>query len=54
MLFYQNSKNQALNPEWPQMFDAIDDNQEVQIIIQINANLEVELISGLSPAKMKL
>ena len=32
-------KNQALNPEWPQMFDVIDDNQEVQIIIQINGKL---------------
>ena len=33
------NEDQALNPIWPEIFDTVDENQEVQIIIQINGKL---------------
>ena len=33
------NEDQALNPVWPEIFDTVDENQEVQIIIQINGKL---------------
>jgi leucyl-tRNA synthetase len=37
-----NSKY-ALNPEWPEKFDVIEDDVEIQIIIQINGKLRSRL-----------
>jgi leucyl-tRNA synthetase len=37
-----NSKH-ALNPEWPEKFNVIEDDVEIQIIIQINGKLRSRL-----------
>jgi leucyl-tRNA synthetase len=35
------NEDQALNPVWPEIFDTVDENQEVQIIIQINGKMKI-------------
>ena len=48
-----NSKH-ALNPEWPEKFNVIEDDVEIQIIIQINGKLRSRLSVNPSISEQEL